>query len=158
MQNQPNKVAVFSGRYDPPHLGHLITILSIAALFGRVIVVILDYEEREACTSGEAQKIFNSVFDMIFPGGLRSKVEVVIHDKHFGKITFAEYDLFLRNIGVCYNHCTYLSGNPEVLANMERQQIKHSAFPRSYDKFYTGTVIRERLRFIDKGDVSVLEE
>jgi hypothetical protein len=158
MQNKPNNTAIFSGRYDPPHLGHLITILGIAELFGRVIVVILDYKGRESCGAGEALSILNTTFDMIFPGGLRSKVEVVTNDKHFGKITFAEYDLFLRNIGVCYNHCTYLSGNPEVLANMESQQIRHSAFPRSYDKFYTGTAIREQLRCIDKSGKTVLGE
>lgn len=137
--------AIFSGRYDPPHWGHLKTILKLTKIFSKVVVVVLDYPERKVVDAVESKLIFNDMFNMIFPEISRSKVDVVINKIHFGKITFAEYDAFLRKIGACYNHTVYLSGNMQVLENMKQQQIKHYFVERSEDDVYSGTKIREAL-------------
>jgi cytidyltransferase-like protein len=139
------KTAIFSGRFDPPHIGHIMTILKLAERFGKVVVVVLEYKERESCDAAGAKQVFDCVFNAIMGRSVRNKVDVVVNKIHFGKITFSEYDLFLRNIGACYNHTVYLSGNKEVLENMVMQQIKCEFVPRSSESIYTGTKIRERM-------------
>jgi nicotinamide mononucleotide adenylyltransferase len=143
---EPNKTAIFSGRFSPPHLGHLHTILNIAKIYGRVLVVILDYPDREVCSADEARDIFNGIFDAMFPETTRSTIQVIINDIHFATIGFAQYDTLLRNNGLCLNHSIYLSGNQEVLENMKREGIKHRYFPRTDDYLYTGTKIREQIK------------
>lgn len=139
------KTGIFSGRFDPPHLGHIQTVLKLAKRFSKVVVVILDYPERKAVDANGAKEIFDYLFDMVFPEISRSKVDVVTNKTHFAKITYSEYDLFLRNIGACYNHTVYFSGNFEVINNMIQQQIKHEFVGRSVDSLYEGTKIREDL-------------
>jgi cytidyltransferase-like protein len=145
MMNDKYTTAIFSGRFDPPHLGHVQTVLKLAKRFSKVVVVVLDYPERKTVNADGTKDIFNFLFDMVFPEISRSKVDVVVNSIHFAKITFAEYDIFLRNIGACYNHTVYLSGNPEVLENMAKQQIKSEFVERSADTIYEGTRIREDL-------------
>ncbi len=145
MKPEPNKTAIFSGRFDPPHLGHLHTVLNIAKVYGRVLIVILDYPDREACSVDEARDIFNGIFDAMFPDTTRSTFQVIINDIHFATITYSAYDTLLRNNGICYNHSIYLSGNIEVLDNMKKEGIKCRFFPRTDDYIYTGTKIREQI-------------
>lgn len=149
--NDTYTTAIFSGRFDPPHMGHIQTILKLAKRFSKIVVVVLDYPERKITNAIEAMKIFNYLFDMVFPDIARSKIDVVVNDIHFGKITFGEYDAFLRNIGACYNHTLYLSGNPEVLKNMDHQQIRHEFVKRFADSIYEGTKIREDLKELKLG-------
>jgi nicotinamide mononucleotide adenylyltransferase len=145
VKSEPNKTAIFSGRFDPPHLGHLHTILNIAKVYGRVLVVILDYPDREVCSADEARDIFNEIFDAMFPDTTRSTIQVVINDIHFAAISFAEYDTLLRNNGICLNHSIYLSGNTEVLENMKKVGIRCRYFARTDEYLYTGTEIRKQI-------------
>lgn len=146
MKPEPGKTAIFSGRFEPPHLGHLHTILNIAKVYGRVLVVILDYPDREVCSADEARDIFNGIFDAMFPDTTRSTFQVIINDIHFATISFAQYDTLLRNNGICINHSIYLSGNTEVLENMKKEGIRSRFFPRTNDYIYTGTSIREQIK------------
>jgi nicotinamide mononucleotide adenylyltransferase len=141
----PYDTGIFSGRFDPPHLGHLITILRLANRYGKIVIVILDYPEREACTAERAMEILDTVFNLIFSAVTRSKIDVIMNKVHFGKITFSEYDLLLRNIGACFNHTVYLSGNDEVIKNFEKQQIPYERVARSIDDTYSGTEIRKEM-------------
>ena len=143
--NDGYKTAIFSGRFEPYHIGHLLTIAKLLIRFNKVVVVILDYPEREICSAKESQRIIESIFNQVLSQATRSKVDVVINTIHFGKITYAEYDLFLRNLGACNNHTIYLSGNPEVKENMKKQGIPHEFIERSLDNIYEGTKIRKYL-------------
>lgn len=145
MLQDTNKTAIFSGRFDPPHLGHILSILELARLYGKVAVIILDYPDREECSVDEARDIFNKLFDLFFPPIARQVIQVEVNDIHFAHISFAEYDALLRNIGCCMNHSIYVSGNLEVLENMKKQGIKARFFARSNDYLYTGTKIREEI-------------
>ena len=145
MLQDTNKTAIFSGRFDCPHVGHFLSILELARLYGKVAVIILDYPGRETCSADEARDIFNKLFDLVFPPIARQVVQVEVNDIHFAHISFSEYDTLLRNIGCCMNHSIYVSGNREVLDNMTKQGIKARYFARSDDYIYTGTKIREKM-------------
>ena len=145
MLQETNKTAIFSGKFMPPHVGHILSILELARLYGKVAVIILDYPGRETCSADEARDIFNKLFDLVFPPIARQVIQVEVNDIHFANITFSEYDSLLRNIGCCMNHSIYVSGNPEVLENMKKQGIKARHFARSDDHIYTGTKIRENM-------------
>lgn len=142
---QEYKTAVFSGRFDPPHIGHILTIMDIMRQYSKVVVVVLDRSSREVCNAMEAAEIFNLIFDHILPRIARTKVDVIVNHIHFAEITYSEYDLFLRNIGACSNHTVYLSGNQDVLRNMNKQQIRNRYITRSMDRIYEGTKIRKYL-------------
>jgi len=150
MENNNYKTGVFSGRFCPPHIGHLLTILNLCKHYGKIVVVILDYPERETCSAEKARQIFNNLFNIIFPEISLSKIDVIINSIHFGKITFSEYDLLLRNIGACYNHTVYLSGNEEVLKHMNHEQIPYERVERSEEETYTGTIIRKQMKENEK--------
>lgn len=137
--------AVFSGRFDPVHIGHLATVLRLCKRFAKVVIVVLDYHERQIVDAKEAKHIFDMMLDLIFGEVARNKVDVVICPIHFGKITYEQYELFLLNIGADYNSTVYLTGNPEVLANFDRQQIRCEYVDRTRDDIYTGTAIRSEI-------------
>ena len=54
------EVAVFSGKFSPPHTGHILSILKIAKEYDCIIVPILDYPHRFV----EAE-IVKNIFDTI---------------------------------------------------------------------------------------------
>jgi hypothetical protein len=150
MENKNYKTGIFSGRFDPPHIGHLFTILKLASIYGKIVVVILDYPERETCSAERARQLFDKLFHIIFPEISFSKIDIIVNSIHFGKITFSEYDLLLRNIGACYNHTVYLSGNDEVLKHMNNEQIPYERVERSEEEIYTGTIIRKEMKNKEK--------
>jgi hypothetical protein len=141
-----NTVGVFSGRFDPPHLGHLMTILSLCRDYARVVVPILDYPQREACSSQAAMSIFESIFDGLFPEACAGKVEFCVNDIHMGKITAEQYDMFLCSCGLSRDNSVYLSGNPLVITHMESIGVRNRFIERSFDSIYSGTIIRDGLK------------
>jgi nicotinamide mononucleotide adenylyltransferase len=119
------KAAVFSGRFDPPNLGHVLTISRILHEFDIVIVPVLDYHGRGACTADEAVAIFNETFDRLRHTTGRRPI-FLTNKVHFADITATQY---LQLIALCNvpreTSVTYLSGNREVLANFKRMGLKH---------------------------------
>lgn len=139
------KYAVFSGRFDPGHLGHVKTMVLIAHRFDHVIIPILDYPERMV-PAKVVKMVLESLFQAMSP---LNNVTFVINDIHFGKITEQEYIKFIyKEIGSAVD-VTYLSGNPEVIAHFKNLGLKHEFFERSMDEIYTGTNIRREI--IDNG-------
>jgi len=140
-----NKTAIFSGRYCPPHLGHILTIFELCKKFNRVVVVILDYPSREFCTAHEAKDIFDKLFKYIFNGIYDGKIYVVINNIHFAKITVSEYLSFLKSIRTNYYDSIYFSGNNRVIKHMQKLNIRHKFIGRSLDRFFEGKKIRKYL-------------
>ena len=135
-------VAIFSGRFDPPHLGHVMTILDILTKFDMVIVPVLDYPEREVCSCRDACIIFNKIFLGLNKGG---KIQIIANNIHFGKITREEY---FKTIGIfllCPEQCVYLSGNNKVLKHFDTLGVPFIKWPRSMDNIYNGKKIRKGL-------------
>ena len=110
---------LFSGRFDPPHPGHIITILNLAAKYEEVVVVILDYDERDYAVA-YVKKVFEDIFKT-FP----HSVAVKVNKTHFAKITKKEYEEFGCDL--------YAAGNHKVLRHLEKLGIKTIYTERSAD-------------------------
>lgn len=137
------KVAVFSGRFDPPHIGHVMSIQKLADTHDIVIVPVLDYCNR-LITAESAYDVFNSVFEHLHTIG---KVIFIVNTTHFAKITYEKYRMLLRDCGIddAINDVVYYAGNNEVLENMRRVGVRCEYLNRSIDEIYTGTKIKSEL-------------
>lgn len=150
-----NGIAIFSGRFDPPNLGHILTIGWLLNRYDRVIIPILDYPEREI-NSGIALDIFITLFELLFCN--KERLHITINKTHFGKITEDEIRV------MCWN-CTrisdmskfvYVGGNKEVndhISNLDFIKVKY--MPRISllknglikDQYlFESTKIRERIK------------
>ncbi len=128
------KTAIFSGRFDPVHLGHVLTVLKLLERFGCVVVAILDYPEREGCTAREAFVTFQTVFTKLIGP---DKVALMINDIHFGKITKNEYFSVLQLVDANFDDSVYVSGNLEVIEHFKKLKIPYEFIGRSGS--YSGT-------------------
>ena len=86
------KNAIFSGRFDPIHIGHILTGLKLFDKYLKVIYVVLNYEGRFL----SAQKS-KKIIDEIFKHNYKGEVVSIINDTHFAKIQKTEYLLLLNN-------------------------------------------------------------
>jgi nicotinamide mononucleotide adenylyltransferase len=152
-----NKIAIFSGRFDPPTTGHLIAISDLAAEYMRVYVVVLDYPEREGCVARIARAIIKHHFDRVLCDISRDKVVVIINTVHFGKMTRSIFNAMLKGNEIC-GPVEYVSGNQAVLKTMRkicdcryltRRKIKSGKSIESkvdMESIYSATRVRNRMQ------------
>lgn len=130
--------AIFSGRFDPLHTGHILTITKLLKKYSTVVVVILDYPDR-TLTAEEVKQII----EVIFEHNSNGNVIAVINNIHFGIITQYEYLQLLNELKLDINNTIYLSGNQTVIDNFDKLGIRNEFVQRSGD--YSGTQIRESI-------------
>ena len=98
---------LFSGRFDPIHVGHWSSALKLLKIFGEVTVVILDYKGRKF----PAKKILRDFTALRMLSGINPRdLKIVINKTHFAKITIKEWEKFDCDI--------YAGGNQEVNDHM----------------------------------------
>ena len=119
---------LFSGRFDPPHLGHIITIARLWKKFDAITIVVLDHPDSEYPISYRKQALEEMVYH------LNGKHIVTTNQIHFAKITKSEISKFKFDV--------YASGNLEVLKHIESLGIPTLYVERSFD--YSATEIREK--------------
>ena len=96
---------LFSGRFDPPHPGHVVSILRLHAKYGHVVVPVLDYKGR-VWPASYCKQVFDECF-----AHLHGDIEVLINRTHFGAITCDELE--------SYGCDLYASGNVVVIKHVE---------------------------------------
>ena len=122
-----DKVVLFSGRFDPFHLGHLLTILKLGKIYKKIIVVILDHFESKYPISYRKEAIIQSL------SYYNIDYEVIVNKIHFAKITKNELSKYKFDI--------YAAGNLEVLKHIESLGYETVYVERSFE--YSGTEIRK---------------
>jgi cytidyltransferase-like protein len=100
------KVVCLSGRYDPPHPGHITTLQRLGRRFKRVLVIVLNYPERKYPVDYVIQ-----ILEEIL-GNSVGTYEVFSNQDHFAKITKEQADLFKFDV--------YAAGNLETLDHMQK--------------------------------------
>ena len=111
-------LCIFSGRFDPPHIGHVVTILRLKRQFPQVLVVVLDYPERRTPICLTVQVLAEVI---------QGKAKIVVNRTHFAKITQKELKKLSGG-----RPFVYAAGNLEVLLHVERLGAKTLYTDRAY--------------------------
>jgi len=106
VKSDKDKIVLFSGRFDPPHIGHLCTIIKLAQKYGVVKVPILDHPERRFPVI-YCKKMIEDVLNKT-----KLDVKFSVNNIHFGRITKEEIDKYKP-------FDLYISGNLAVLRHVE---------------------------------------
>lgn len=131
--------ALFSGRFDPPNLGHTITIFRLLNEYDKVVIAPLD-RDREGCDIKLCEAIFKTIFELI---GCK-RVYIIPNKTHFGKIMPKEIYDICECIGKKINDITYVGGNKKVNKHIKSLGIiKVKYIPRTI--LYNSTEIRKKM-------------
>lgn len=121
--------ALFSGRFDPPNLGHVITVGWLLRKYRQVIIAILDYPEREACGVIDAMHMFRTCFSLLRPNSLDS-ITLLIDDIHFGKIKLDRIKFLCRSVFIKFGDVVYVGGNESVNKHIKSLGLPVDVLPR----------------------------
>lgn len=146
------KIGIFSGRFDPPNMGHIMTIERLIEEYHYLVIPILDYSNREGCTAKEAKTIFEHHFGMIIPKMFKNRFKFIINNDHFAEITILQFSKLLNSVGLnVSDNITYLAGNEMVIKHMMEIGIKTKFVLRviidGLDQYtFESTKIREEIK------------
>ena len=115
-----NKTVLLSGRFDPPHLGHVITMMRLGQQYKKVLVVILDHKEQRYPLTYR-KKVIGEALSMA-----KGNYEVKVNKIHFGKITLKQIQEYNFNVYAA-------AANYEVLLHIESLGIPAIYLERAYD-------------------------
>lgn len=155
-----DKIGLFSGRFDGVHTGHLLAIEDLLARYLKIIVVILDYEERSTNVY-DVKKIFVHHFNRILPPMMRNRIEIIVNRQHFGFITKTQlaklpaFDVYLAGNLQVLNHLKTLGYACEYVPRTKiKAEGDEALFPIEatvdMSKIYSGTKVRHHLKAHDK--------
>jgi len=136
------KIALFPGRFQPPHLGHVLTIMKIYPVYDEIIVAITEYtyegKKKKVISTRKIIDILNKLFVHL------PKIRVMTIGK--GIIERRSYDDLPP--------CNYIvSGNMGVIQAAEKAGYKARFVPRAKELYYLrGEMIREA--FFKKPEVN----
>ncbi len=120
------KVAFFPGKFQPVHLGHIISLMKIYEDYDKIIIGITDDNPR-ILTLEERRNIFHSIFQYL------GKFDYIFFDV---ALTSIEDSKLLPKFDVC------VSGNPDVIKKMKEFGFKTRYLERSKGLGYSGTELR----------------
>jgi cytidyltransferase-like protein len=119
----------FPGKFQPVHLGHIISIMNIYDKYDKIIIGIT-VDIPEILSPNERKEIFETVFKHL------NKVEVIL----IKKVISGSRDLsHLPAFDIC------LTGNSKVIETMSDNGLNASFLERSIGIGYSGTEIRSLL-------------
>ena len=129
--SKEKKICFFPGKFHPPHIGHVQTILNILQYYKKVIVgVTEDKPEKDITTNDKIISIFSLFF------------------KNFENIEVCKIDGTLtkkENLEDLPEFDILLSGNEKVIAWAKNHNVEVEYVPRSEGVFCSGTEIRSIL-------------
>lgn len=129
------KTVLFSGRFDRPNVGHIVTIMRLGQSYDKVLVVVLDYDGQEYSAQYRANVLTEALKHA------KGKYVVVVNNEHFAEIT--EEDLS------AYEFDVYASGNHDCLKHIESLGRKVQYVERAFDYNSTdGRVINKIMKIL----------
>ena len=126
MQKEPKPVAFFPGKFQPVHMGHITSIMSIFDDYEKIIIGITS-DSPNVLSLDKRREVFQSVLSRF------NKFEYVFFDT---ALIDVKDKTLLPNFDVC------VSGNSKVLDFMKKNKFKTRLLKRSKGVGYSGTEIR----------------
>jgi len=123
------KLAFFPGKFQPPHLGHMLTVVREYDKYDKIIIGITEDVPR-VMTTNETKKVFDDMFKYM------PKITVVIIK---GILTQAKSLKHLPEFDIC------ISGNEEVVKRVKELGSNAKLIKRTDGLCYSGTEIRKAL-------------
>lgn len=127
--------AIFSGRFQPPHLGHVLTLMRIYPLYDKIIIAVSEYtyggKKKQVIKPKVAKKILEEVFQHL------PKFQVVLIGKGLlERESFNDLPKF----------DVVVTGNLAVIQRMEKLGIKSRYVARTKGLLgWSGKELREAL-------------
>lgn len=130
-------IAFFPGRFQPPHLGHVLTLMRIYPQYDRIVVGISEMtyggRKKPVLSIRVVKEILENVFQYL------PKFEVILSGESV--ITRETFD-DLPKFDIIVN------GNPITIHRLERIGVKCKFEPRSEGIGWRGTELREVLNWL----------
>lgn len=141
MNNNKDFTVLFPGKFQPPHLGHVITLFCLAREYRRVIILVTN-DNPQLLSLQERVKILEKVFRRPEFNIISISDKLTSHDRSHVERLFKDnpFDIIV-------------SGNPEVVNWALRNGLTTRLYPRSEGPGFSGTELREKLK--NKNDIFV---
>ena len=124
------RTAFFPGKYQPVHLGHIITLMNIYDKYDKIIVGITE-DKPEIISQEKMKRIFETVLKHL------PKFEIVLIK---GTIVHSTSHDNLPDFDVC------VTGNPQVIEKLTEYGLNVEFIERSEGIGYKGSEIRSIIR------------
>lgn len=111
-------ICLTSGRFDPPHVGHVISLQLLGQRYEKVVVVILDHADQYYPVAYRLR-----VLEDVLTGSIGA-YDVLVNKTHFGEID--------KKSLLEYNADVYVCGNLSVLKHIEGLGMPVEYQDRSY--------------------------
>jgi len=122
-----SKDVLFPGKFQPPHLGHILTIIKLYHKYNKIIIAITD-DKPKVMPQSKRKKIFDDIFkDFI-------AIETVIIK---GTVEGCNSLKNLPEFDIC------ISGNKNVIKKIKEFGKEAKFIKRSFPKIYSGTKWRK---------------
>ena len=127
-----NTTAFFPGKFHPPHLGHLKTLLDIINDYDKLIIGVSEHQpENPMITVDNIIYILQYLFEKHQANVEVVRIEGVLVEKESLE-GLPKFDVLL-------------SGNPDVLVWADKMGIRRRFIGRAEGLFFSGTEIRDEL-------------
>jgi len=138
---EPNRIdeeltVLFSGRFDPPHCGHISNILSLGMRYRRVLVVVLNHPEQDFPITYRIE-VLKDILS-------KSKGEYEVSENyiHFSDITIEEFQKYGADV--------YAAGNMAVIKHMESLGVPCVWVNRAYEYEATNERLAKKIKELVK--------
>ena len=127
-------IALFPGRFQPIHIGHVLTLMDIYPNYSKIIVAVTNYtyegQKPHVLPRNKVKDVLENIFQHL------PKIEVVFTEDGFPvRETFDDLPEF----------DVVVTGNKASIENMRNLGIDAEYVPRSFGVGYSGTELREKL-------------
>jgi len=119
--------ALFPGRFQPPHLGHIVTAMRLYKEYDKIIIAVTEAKPR--CMTPKQTK---AIFDEVFENIPKYKVIIIRGEEWMDNIP--------NGIDVV------ITGNNHSIKRLEERKIPYHKVPRAEGIGFTGTELRRLIK------------